>query len=49
MKKITTNKETVLQSVTKMVADKDAVRLFLKGKAPIESLKEKGINLANPL
>ena len=49
MKKITTNKQTVIESVAKMVADKNAVRTFLKGKASIESLKEKGIKLANPL
>ncbi|SDY40363.1 hypothetical protein SAMN05444397_101566 [Flavobacterium aquidurense] len=49
MKKITTNKQTVIESVAKMVADKNAVRSFLKGKASIESLKEKGIKLANPL
>ncbi|QOG01541.1 hypothetical protein [Flavobacterium sp. MDT1-60] len=49
MKKITINKKVVLESVVKMAADKDAVRSFLKGKTPIESLKEKGIRLANPL
>ena len=49
MKKITTNKQTVIESVAKMVGDKNAVRSFLKGKASIESLKEKGIKLANPL
>lgn len=49
MKKITTNKKTVLESVAKMAADKNTVRLFLKGKTSIESLKEKGIILANPL
>ena len=49
MKKIIKNKKTVLESVAKMAANKDVVRLFLKGKTSIESLKEKGIRLANPL
>ena len=49
MKKITINKETILESVAKMASDKDTVRLFLKGKTPITTLKEKGITLANPL
>lgn len=49
MKKITKSKKALLESVVKMAADKDAVRLFLKGKTPIESLKEKGIRLVNPL
>jgi hypothetical protein len=49
MKKITTDKKTILESVTKMVDDKNAVRLFLKGKSSIETLKEKGITLAKPL
>jgi hypothetical protein len=49
MKKITTNRQIIIESVTKMVADKNAVRLFLKGKSTIEILKEKGITLAKPL
>ena len=49
MQKIVINKEAVISSIAKMVADKNAVRSFLKGKASIESLKEKGIKLANPL
>lgn len=49
MKKITKNKKALLESVAKMAADKNAVRLFLKGKTSIESLKEKGIKLVNPL
>jgi hypothetical protein len=49
MKKITKNKEKVLESVTKMVSDKNVVQSFLKGKTSIETLKQKGIKLANPL
>lgn len=49
MKKITTNKQKVLESVTKMVTDKNVVQSFLKGKINAEALKQKGITLANPL
>jgi hypothetical protein len=43
------NKETIIKSITKMVADKAVVRSFLKGKTTIESLTQKGIKLAKPL
>lgn len=43
------NKETVIKSVNKMVADKVVVRSFLKGETPIETLTKKGIKLAKPL
>ncbi|MDW8852650.1 hypothetical protein SD960_21290 [Flavobacterium sp. MMLR14_040] len=49
MKKITINKEKALRSLTKMIADKNAVQLFLKDKTSIEDLKQKGISLVNPL
>lgn len=49
MKKITRNKQQVLESLTKMVSDKNTVQLFLKGKASIDTLKQKGITLASPL
>ncbi|MWB92868.1 hypothetical protein GON26_00665 [Flavobacterium sp. GA093] len=49
MKKITTNKQAVLNSLAKMVANKDTVRLFLQGKTSAEALKQKGITLAKPL
>ncbi|ESU25220.1 hypothetical protein FLJC2902T_31600 [Flavobacterium limnosediminis JC2902] len=49
MKKIIVNKKVVIESVTKMVADKVAVREFLKGKTTIETLKQKGITLAKPI
>ena len=49
MKKITINKGKALESVAKMVSDKSAVQLFLKGKTSIEDLKQKGISLVNPL
>lgn len=49
MKKITKNKQQILESVTKMISDKNTVQLFLKGKTSVETLKQKGITLANPL
>lgn len=49
MKKIVINKQAVLPSVAKMVADKAAVRSFLKGKTSIETLTQKGIKFAKPL
>jgi hypothetical protein len=49
MKKSAINKEVVISSVTKMVADKAAVRSFLKGKTSIETLTQKGIKFAKPI
>ena len=49
MKKIVIDKEAVFSSVAKMVADKSAVRSFLKGKTSIETLTQKGIKFANPI
>lgn len=49
MKKITKNKQQILESVIKMISDKNTVQLFLKGKTSVETLKQKGITLANPL
>jgi hypothetical protein len=49
MKKIVINKEAVIASVAKMVADKSAVRSFLKGKTSIETLTQKGIKFAKPI
>lgn len=49
MKKIVINKEAVISSVAKMVADKSAVRSFLKGRTSIETLTKKGIKFAKPI
>ncbi|WP_432670375.1 hypothetical protein [Flavobacterium sp. SM2513] len=48
MKKIIT-KESILKSITKMVADKATVRSFLKGNTSIETVTQKGIKFAKPL
>lgn len=42
MRKIVVNKEAVISSVTKMVADKAAVRSF-------ETLTERGVKFAKPI
>ena len=49
MKNINISKKTILKSVTKMVTDKEFVRLYIKGKAPIQALTKKGIKFAKPL
>ncbi|WP_165764503.1 hypothetical protein [Flavobacterium aurantiibacter] len=49
MKKIVVNREVVISSVAKMVADKSAVRSFLKGQTSIETLTRKGIKFAKPV
>lgn len=43
------NKELVLKSVAKIVADKEVVRSYIKGKTSIQSLTNKGIKFAKPL
>lgn len=43
------NKEVIFLSVAKMVADKKAVRSYIKGKTTIQSLTKKGIKFAKPL
>lgn len=43
------DKETANQSLAKMLADKESVRAYLKGKLTLSSLTKKGIKLAKPL
>ena len=43
------NKEKIIKSVTKMVADKESVRSYLKGKTKLSTLNKKGIKFAKPL
>jgi hypothetical protein len=49
MKQHSINKKKIVQSVNKLIADKDAVRAYIKGKLPLKSLTDKGIKLAKPL
>ena len=43
------DKETASKSLAKMVADKESVRSYLKGKLTLTSLTQQGIKLAKPL
>jgi formylmethanofuran dehydrogenase subunit B len=49
MNKIIINKVKAIESVAKMLSDKDAVRSYMKGKTSKETLSKKGIQLAKPL
>lgn len=43
------NKELIVKSVVKIIADKNAVRSYIKGETSMQSLKAKGIKFAKPL
>jgi len=43
------NKETVINSLAKLVANKRLVRSYLKGEISAQTLTENGIRLAKPL
>lgn len=43
------NKAKILKSITKMVADKETVRSYIKGKANKEQINERGIKFAKPI
>ncbi|MFD1629237.1 hypothetical protein [Pseudopedobacter beijingensis] len=49
MQKQDIKKETIIKSVSKMAADKEIVRSYIKGKTSIQTLTEKGIKFAKPL
>jgi hypothetical protein len=49
MKSKKINKELVIKSVMKMIADKELVRSYLHGKTSLEKLNENGIKIAKPL
>lgn len=49
MKKQNFDKKTILKSVAKIVADKEVVRSYIKGKTSIQTIAKKGIKLAKPL
>lgn len=49
MKKEAINKETIIKSVTKMVADKEIVRSYIKGNSSLQALTKKGIKFAEPV
>ncbi len=43
------NKELIVESITKLVKDKELVRLYIKGQISLQELKDKGIKFARPL
>ncbi len=49
MNKKKIDKTVVIKAASKMVAEKEMVRSYLKGKVSIEELKENGIKFAKPL
>jgi hypothetical protein len=49
MKNDTISKKTILNSVAKMVTNKELVRSYIKGETPIETINKKGIRFAKPL
>lgn len=42
-------KKLIEKSITKMVADKEAVKAYIKGGLSMDELKVKGIKFAKPL
>lgn len=49
MKDTKINKAKIMKSVNKMIADKEVVRSYIKGKTSIQTLNKKGIKFAKPL
>ncbi|WP_262148809.1 hypothetical protein [Chryseobacterium foetidum] len=49
MKKEAIKKEIIIKSISKMIADKEAVRSYIKGETSIQTLEKKGIKFAKPL
>ena len=49
MKKDKINKEIIMKSVAKMVADKESVRSYIKGEITKKDLTTKGIKIAKPV
>jgi hypothetical protein len=49
MNKKKINKEIIVESVSKMIADKETVRSYMTGETSIQTLKKKGIKFAKPL
>lgn len=49
MKNKKVNKAKIIRSITKMVADKEAVRSYIKGKTNKEQINKRGIEFAKPI
>lgn len=49
MKDESISKKSIIESVIKMITDKEYVRSYIKGKTTIQKLTKKGIRFAKPL
>lgn len=49
MKDLNIKKAQVLKTASQMIADKEAVRSYIKGKTSLKELDKKGIKFAKPL
>ena len=43
------NKELIVESITKLVKDKELVRSYIKGQISLQALKDEGIKFGRPL
>jgi hypothetical protein len=49
MKNKEINREKIVESVSKMITDKETVRSYIKGEISIQTVTKKGIKFAKPL
>jgi len=49
MNKNQINKASIIKSIAKMVADKEAVRSYIKGATDFKTIENKGIKFAKPI
>jgi len=49
VKKLEIKKDNIVKSVSKMIADKEIVCSYIKGKTSLQELDKKGIKFAKPL
>ena len=42
-------REIIVESISKMITDKEAVKAYMKGEISIQDLKDKGVKFAKPL
>ncbi len=49
MKNAQKNRDKIVESVKKMIVDKNIVRSYIKGETSIQTVTKKGIKFAEPL
>lgn len=49
MKSKQLNKALIIESITKLVKDKELVRSYIKGQISLQEVKDEGIKFARPL